>query len=73
MHNPNSFNNSNPNSKVVLTDVTDHFLLSIAVQSGVGLASITPVTNTAKLLVSFQQFIVMTSRLVSIYLFIYLL
>ena len=71
MRNPNSFNNANPNSSVILTNFTDHLLLSAAVQSGVGLASIIPVTNTAKLLVSFQQFLVMTSGLVSVYIFIY--
>lgn len=71
MQNPNSFNNVNPKSEVVLTNFTDHLLLSIAIQSGIGLSNITPVTNTAKILVSLQQFLVMTSGLVSIYLFIY--
>lgn len=70
-YNPNSFNNVNPKSEIILTNFTDHLLLSIAVQSGIGLSNITPVTNTAKILVSFQQFLVMTSGLISIYLFIY--
>jgi hypothetical protein len=49
----------------------DHFLLSIAVQSGVGLCSVTPNNNIGKMLVASQQFLVMTSGFVSIYLFIY--
>lgn len=69
---PNSFNDANPKSNVVATNFTDHFLLSIAIQSGVGYASVTPVTNTAKILVSIQEFIVMSAGLVSVYLFIYL-
>ena len=71
MYNPNSFNNVNPKSQIILTNFTDHLLLSTAVQSGVGLSNITPVTNTAKILVSLQQFMVMSSGLVSIFLFIY--
>jgi len=52
-------------------DIIDHFLLSAAVQSGVGLCSISPNNNTAKLLIAIQECIVMSSSLVSIYLFIY--
>jgi hypothetical protein len=69
---PTSFNNANPKSNIIATNLTDHFLLSVAIQSGTGYASVTPVTNTAKILVSIQEFIVMTSGLVSVYLFIYL-
>jgi hypothetical protein len=70
--NNKSFNNSDPHSKIITTDILDHFLLSIAIQSGVGYASINPVSNTAKVLVSAQEFLVLTSSLLSIYLFIYL-
>lgn len=52
-------------------EIIDHFLLSVAVQSGVGLCSITPNNNIAKLLVALQEFFVMSSSFVSIYLFIY--
>lgn len=71
LRDPTSFNDANPKSNIVETKFIDHFLLSVAVQSGIGYASITPVSNTAKILVSIQEFLVMTSSLVSVYLFVY--
>lgn len=72
LRDPTSFNDANPKTNKVATNFVDHFLLSVAVQSGIGYASITPNTNTAKILVSIQEFMVMTSSLVSVYLFVYL-
>lgn len=50
--------------------IIDHFLLSVSIQSGVGLASIIPSNNISKLLVATQQFFVMTSNAIILYLFI---
>ena len=65
-----SFNNTKTSQSHVST-IIDHFLLSCAIQSGVGYANTTLYNDKAKLLVFIQQFIVMTSTLLSIYLFIY--
>lgn len=69
---PKSFNDRYfENSKKVRIGLIDHFLLSVAIQSGVGYARIMPASDTAKTLVSLQQFIVMSASLVSVYIFIY--
>ena len=49
---------------------SDHLSLSISIQSGVGLSSIIPISTLSKILVSLQEFIVMTSTLISIYIII---
>lgn len=67
-NNKQSFQKPNNPSPI---DIIDHLLLSVAIQSGVGLCSITPTNNTAKVLVAMQEFMVMSSSFVSIYLFIY--
>lgn len=66
-----SFTSTISSPKYVITTF-DHFLLSCAIQSGVGYANITPCNEKTKLLVFIQEFMVMTNVLVSIYLFIYL-
>lgn len=65
-HKSSSTNNNNSPIGFI-----DHFLLSVAVQSGVGMCSITPTTSLAKLIVGIQEFLVMSSTFVSIYIFIY--
>jgi hypothetical protein len=61
--------NANDN-KVADITIIDYFLLSVAIQSGVGYASINPVTNTSKIIVSIQQFLLLFSGLIAVYLFI---
>lgn len=49
----------------------DYFLLSVSIQSGVGTGSISPSNNISKLLVAAQQFFVMTSSVIILYVFIF--
>ena len=53
------------------SSIIDHFLLSIGIQSGVGLTSISPSNDISKLLVATQQFFVMASSAIIIYVFIF--
>jgi len=70
-YNKGSFSDIKTTSPNRVTSILDHFLLSCAIQSGVGFSNIIPLNNLAKFLVFIQQFIVLTSTLISIYLFIY--
>ena len=47
----------------------DYFLLSTTIQAGVGVTDLIPITNTSKVAVIIQQFLMIMTYVISLYVF----
>ena len=50
----------------------DYFGLSITTQAGVGITSLTPISNLAKLLLIFQQFFIISFNIILLYFLLFI-
>jgi len=57
--------NTNKQSK----DFLDYFLLSTTIQSGIGYTDLYPISNYSKIIVIIQQFLIIMTHIITIYVF----
>ena len=47
----------------------DYFLLSTTIQAGVGISDLYPITNLSKIIVIIQQFLMLMTHIITLYIF----
>lgn len=59
------------NKTIESYNLQDFLLLSITIQSGVGITDFSPITYMSKLLMSFQQLVLILTHIITLYIFVF--
>lgn len=68
-HLSDHFLNDNENHNPKFNSYIDYFLLSTTIQAGVGISDLYPISYYSKLVMIIQQFILILSHVITIYIF----